>query len=262
MPYYVVWVGRKNGIYENWKACEEQIKGYKGAIYKKFVSFHDAKKAFMQHPEKFVRLDTACYTKEVQRHNQAIISAVIPEQAKQVKKQKRKDTKTINAHNKKKEQLVGLRELNQKMMRDIGIFIEQAICVDASCIVNKEVSNSFGKVEYRGVWMYDRKEIFHSKVFPKGTINMVEFLAIVDAIRHTKQAGISNPVIFSDSLTAMQWVAQKTYRTNLERNHETEELFQLMDEAVAFLRRQKSICPILKWQTQLWGDIPADFERK
>jgi len=36
MSYYAVHKGRKPGIYKTWKECEEQVKRYKGAIYKKF----------------------------------------------------------------------------------------------------------------------------------------------------------------------------------------------------------------------------------
>src|SRR5699024_9477843 len=44
--YYVVWKGKKTGIFENWKDCKEVISGFKGAQYKSFLSFEEAKKAF------------------------------------------------------------------------------------------------------------------------------------------------------------------------------------------------------------------------
>ncbi|XP_034479565.1 ribonuclease H1 [Drosophila innubila] len=36
MAFYAVAKGRKVGIYANWAQCEEQVKGFKGAVYKKF----------------------------------------------------------------------------------------------------------------------------------------------------------------------------------------------------------------------------------
>lgn len=36
MAFYAVAKGRKVGIYENWTQCEQQVKGFKGALYKKF----------------------------------------------------------------------------------------------------------------------------------------------------------------------------------------------------------------------------------
>jgi len=44
--FYVVWKGKRQGIYESWDDCQAQIKGVKGAQYKAFSSFQEAKKAF------------------------------------------------------------------------------------------------------------------------------------------------------------------------------------------------------------------------
>ncbi|WP_435623881.1 ribonuclease H1 domain-containing protein [Flagellimonas sp.] len=44
--FYVVWKGKKPGIYESWDDCKAQIEGYKGAQYKSFQDFSEAKKAF------------------------------------------------------------------------------------------------------------------------------------------------------------------------------------------------------------------------
>jgi ribonuclease HI len=44
--FYVVWKGKRPGIYESWEDCQSQIKGIKGAQYKSFHSFVEAKKAF------------------------------------------------------------------------------------------------------------------------------------------------------------------------------------------------------------------------
>ena len=40
--YYGVRKGRKIGIYTTWKECEENVKGYSGAEYKKFSTYEDA----------------------------------------------------------------------------------------------------------------------------------------------------------------------------------------------------------------------------
>lgn len=44
--YYVVWKGRKPGIYHSWAECKQMISGYKNAQYKGFKSFEEAKRAF------------------------------------------------------------------------------------------------------------------------------------------------------------------------------------------------------------------------
>ena len=40
--YYSVFKGFNKGIYKSWKECEKEVKGYKGAIYKKFKLESDA----------------------------------------------------------------------------------------------------------------------------------------------------------------------------------------------------------------------------
>ncbi|AUC16364.1 ribonuclease H [Tenacibaculum sp. SZ-18] len=40
--FYVVWKGKKPGIYSSWNECKEQINGFEGAQYKSFVSESEA----------------------------------------------------------------------------------------------------------------------------------------------------------------------------------------------------------------------------
>lgn len=42
MKYYAVKIGRHPGIYESWEACEKEVKGYSGAIYKSFKTLPEA----------------------------------------------------------------------------------------------------------------------------------------------------------------------------------------------------------------------------
>ena len=44
--FYVVWEGKKPGIYESWKECKKMIDGYAGAKYKSFETFVKAKNAY------------------------------------------------------------------------------------------------------------------------------------------------------------------------------------------------------------------------
>jgi len=52
--YYVVWKGHKAGIFESWDDCKAQIKDYKGAQYKSFTSFDNAKKALKEGPKDYI----------------------------------------------------------------------------------------------------------------------------------------------------------------------------------------------------------------
>lgn len=44
--YYVVWKGRKAGIFTSWAECEKQVKGFVAAEYKAFGSLKEAEAAY------------------------------------------------------------------------------------------------------------------------------------------------------------------------------------------------------------------------
>lgn len=43
--YYVVWKGRRRGIFPSWAECEKQVKGFPGAAYKAFSTVAEARAA-------------------------------------------------------------------------------------------------------------------------------------------------------------------------------------------------------------------------
>ena len=129
-----------------------------------------------------------------------------------------------------------------------------ALAVDAAC------SGNPGPMEYRGVYLGDGKEIFHFGPV-HGTNNIGEFLAIVHALAMLDKQGLKM-TIYSDSRTAISWVRKKSCKTLLERTEETEQLFQLIERAEAWLKTHRITIPIVKWETEQWGEIPADFGRK
>ena len=132
--------------------------------------------------------------------------------------------------------------------------IENSLAVDAAC------SGNPGPMEYRGVHVASRQEIFHFGPM-KGTNNIGEFLALVHGLALLKQKGFDMP-IYSDSANAISWVKQKKCKTKLSRTAETEALFVLIERAEKWLKENKYTTPILKWETREWGEIPADFGRK
>ena len=44
--YYAVWKGKTAGVFTTWKECEEQVKGFEGAVYKAFQTREAAENAF------------------------------------------------------------------------------------------------------------------------------------------------------------------------------------------------------------------------
>ena len=130
----------------------------------------------------------------------------------------------------------------------------EALAVDAAC------SGNPGPMEYRGIYLRTGETVFHfGPVY--GTNNIGEFLAIVHALALMKQKGIRMPV-FSDSRNAIEWVKHKHCKTTLERNARTEALFNMIERAENWLKANPADVPIHKWDTNRWGEIPADFGRK
>lgn len=139
------------------------------------------------------------------------------------------------------------------LLLDDGPMVE-AWAVDAAC------SGNPGSMEYQGVDILTGKPIFHyGPVF--GTNNIGEFLAIVHALALQQQRGVSIP-IYSDSRNALLWVKGKKCKTSLKRTDKTEELFAVIARAEKWLQENAVTTKLMKWETDRWGEIPADFGRK
>ena len=205
--YYVVWQGKKPGIYNNWVDCQEQIKGVEAAKYKSFESLIEAEKAFTGKAENYI----------VKKNN-----STTNDKSKTVSKTK---------------------------------IIWESISVDAAC------SGNPGIMEYQGVDTRTKDRIFYQGPFLMGTNNIGEFLAIVHALALFKQHQLNTP-IYTDSLTAMSWVRNKKVKTNLVKNSKTVKLYELIDRAENWLKNNTYSNTIIKWDTENWGEIPADFGRK
>ena len=206
--YYVVWKGRKPGVYDSWDECKEQISHFTGAQYKSFPTKEAAEKAF---------------------------------------KGNYIDYKNIDARK------IAFTDEQRKL---IGRPRKNSIAVDAAC------SGNPGVLEYRGVYTKTNQEIFRMGPFPEGTVNIGEFLALVHGLALLKQKGLKDMPVYSDSITAIAWVKKKRANTKLQENDKNKELFELLRRGEKWLQENEITNPILKWQTEYWGEIPADFGRK
>ncbi len=129
-----------------------------------------------------------------------------------------------------------------------------SIAVDAAC------SGNPGVMEYQGVDTKTGMRLFHKK-FDKGTNNIGEFLALVHGLAQLKKEERTIP-IYTDSKIAMNWVKRKHCGSKLKRSPSTKLLFELVHRAEQWLKSNTYENKILKWETKLWGEIPADFGRK
>ncbi len=137
----------------------------------------------------------------------------------------------------------------------IGKPIVPSLSVDAACAGNP------GILEYRGVFTDTKKQVFARGPYPEGTVNIGEFLAIVLGLAYLKQNKLKIP-IYSDSTTAISWVSKRRVNTKLRRSEKNKLLFDAVDKAVEWLKTNQWNNPILKWRTDAWGEIPADYGRK
>lgn len=145
--------------------------------------------------------------------------------------------------------------LTEEQLKLIGDPILDSISVDAAW-------NTFtGVVEYQGVNTKTLEVLFKQGPFDDGTINIGEFLAIVHALAYCKQKNLNLP-IYSDSRNAIKWIRDKEVRTNHPRSDKNSKLFELVDRGLKWLKENEYPNPLLKWETEAWGENPADFGRK
>lgn len=133
--------------------------------------------------------------------------------------------------------------------------IADSLAVDAAC------SGNPGHMEYRGVDTKSGIELFHVGPMMQGTNNIGEFLALVHGLAYLHQRGSAIPV-YSDSRNAIAWVRQKKCKTKLTQNAVNAPIFNLIARAERWLQTHTYTNPIIKWETERWGEIPADFGRK
>jgi len=202
--YYVVWKGRKSGIFTSWAECEKQVKGFTAAQYKSFNSLKEAEAAYQSKYEAFKGKPAS-----QGKWREASVKPILP-----------------------------------------------SICVDAAC------SGAPGQLEYRGVYTESEEEIFRFGPFPDGTNNVGEFLAIVHALTWLAKHNKKLPV-YSDSENGIAWVYTGKCRTKLRHTSHNAPLFVMIRSAENWLAENElNDDEVLKWDTDLWGENPADFGRK
>ncbi len=204
--FYVVWEGKKPGIYTKWADCKAMIVGIKGAKYKSFPTFSEAKKAFNGNYSDYKGKKTA-------------------------------------------------KTADPKLLAKVGQPNYNSISVDAAS------SGNPGIMEYQGVDTKSKKELFKLGPFQQGTNNIGEFLALVHGLAFLKKHN-SDRIIYTDSRTAMSWVRKKTCRTTLKESPKNKPVFDLVRRAETWLNTHDYDTVIEKWETKVWGEIPADFGRK
>ena len=136
-----------------------------------------------------------------------------------------------------------------------GSPILPALAVDAAC------SGNPGLMEFRGVIADTGTQVFHRGPYVDGTNNIGEFLALVLGLAYLKKEKL-DWALYSDSKTAISWVRQKQCKTKLEWSTKNQDLLLAVRAAEKWLHENTWTTAIYKWETEQWGEIPADFGRK
>ena len=262
--FYVVWKGKKPGVYRTWADCQQQVSGVEGAKFKSFTSYAEAMSAY-EHPELMKpsekKKKTMYYV--IWRGVEPGIYTDWNEAKKQIEGAAKPIYKSFGSKELAEKAYVDgptayegknykkTRDLTDEEKERIGSPIPLSLSVDAAC------SGSTAIAEYRGVLTDTTTELFKVGPIRKGTNNIGEFLALVHGLAYLKQHKMDMP-IYSDSRIAMGWVKKKRANTRSD-DPETQ---ALITRAEQWLRGNKFRVPILKWETKAWGEIPADFGRK
>ncbi len=139
---------------------------------------------------------------------------------------------------------------------DIPEINPDAIAVDGACTGNP------GRMEYRGVDVKSGIELFHVGPLDDGTNNVAEYLALIHALAYLYNKGDSTTPVYSDSRTARSWVRNRGCRTKLERTPRNGKIFEMLGRADVWIQTHNPSNQVLRWDTDAWGEIPADFGRK
>jgi ribonuclease HI len=222
MKYYVVWIGRKPGIYTSWTTCQEQINKFDDAKFKSYETKAAAEEAY-----------------------------------KAGWKKSWGQGKPSSGGSKSGSGPASGASSSRQSMGNASV--EE---IDYNSIsVDVGTSGNPGPVEYKGVDTQTGEVIFTKGPIKRGTNNLGEFLAIVHGLAYLQKIG-SNKTVYSDSVNAIKWVKQRAVSSTLPRDESTQEIWELVDRAISWLRTNKYNNKVVKWQTKQWGEIKADYGRK
>lgn len=109
---------------------------------------------------------------------------------------------------------------------------------------------------FRAVDIATDEELFNESIGNQ-TINIGEFLGVVEAVKYIIANNYSPRIIYTDSLTAIAWFQAK--RTASKKPHSALKLSEIFLKA--FATEIESI-EVIHWDNAGWGETPADFGEK
>jgi ribonuclease HI len=257
--YYVVWKGRKTGIFSSWEACAAQVQGFTGARYKSFPTRQAAEQALHGQGTPAPRARTA------EAGRKWLIAPNPPRAASYCV-----DAACSGSPGPVEFRGVDLltgKEVFRKGpyehgTNNVGEFLA---IVQALMILNDNhlptARSSSGATPARPGARSITSRASTGAISSRASTGAISSRASTGATSSRAGAATATP-IYSDSNTAIGWVRKKCCNTTLSADKKNAVLFELIDQAQAWLEEHTFSNPILKWDTQAWGENPADFNRK
>ena len=110
--------------------------------------------------------------------------------------------------------------------------------------------------EYQGIDIKTGKRLFYKSLGNK-TVNIGEFLAVIEAAKYIIENDFQPRIIYTDSVTAITWFNNK--RTASKKKCKD------LQKAEIFLRAlywDIETIEVRHWDNKAWGETPADFGNK
>lgn len=110
--------------------------------------------------------------------------------------------------------------------------------------------------EYQGIDLSTGEQIFYESLGNQ-TVNIGEFLAVVEAAKFIIETDYEPKVIYTDSMTAISWFENKHTSSNKKN--------KALQKAEIFLKvfaTDIEQIKVIHWDNRKWGEIPADFGNK
>lgn len=127
---------------------------------------------------------------------------------------------------------------------------KEGIAVDAAHSMKN------GVTEYQAIDLKTGERLFY-KNLGNQTTNIGEFLGLMETIKYVIENDFQPRIVYTDSMTAITWfrnkkTASKKRHSDLQRS---EIFLKVMDMDV-------STIDVIHWDTNNWGENPADFGNK
>lgn len=111
--------------------------------------------------------------------------------------------------------------------------------------------------EFQGIDLRTSKRIFYQNLGNK-TVNIGEFLGVVEAAKYIIENDYSPRIIYTDSITAIAWFQNKKTASTKKKCKELQKA-EIFLKALAW---DVDTIEVRHWNNKEWGETPADFGNK